>query len=82
MDFQELHRNPDAVRLDYPAAARAIALHLREFCDESLPYTDMIADAARQAKAEIDRLRASVVAWKEAGALNTRGGTHDHGRSP
>lgn len=41
----------------YAAAARVIALHLGEFCDHSLIYPAMIEDAARKAKAEIDRLR-------------------------
>lgn len=39
---------------DYPEAARAIALQLKEFCDETLPYPEMIADAARKAKAALD----------------------------
>jgi hypothetical protein len=42
----------------YATSARVISLHLQEFCDKSLPYPDMIADAARKAGAEIERLRA------------------------
>ena len=42
---------------DYSTAARSIALNLQEFCDESLPYPEMIADAARKAAAECARLR-------------------------
>lgn len=49
----------DSARLEiYAAVARVVALHLKEFCDESLTYADMIADAARKAGAEIERLRA------------------------
>lgn len=43
--------------LDYPAAARAIALWLTEYCDESLPYPDMVADAARKAARHIEALK-------------------------
>jgi hypothetical protein len=44
-------------RMDYPEAARAIALYLLEFCDENFFYPDMIADAARKAAKEIENLR-------------------------
>ena len=45
-------------RIDtYPEAARAIALWLDEFCDKSLRYPEMIADAARRAAKEIELLR-------------------------
>jgi len=45
-------------RIDtYPEAARAIALWLDEFCDKSLRYPEMIADAARKAAQEIELLR-------------------------
>jgi len=45
-------------RIDtYPEAARAIALWLDEFCDKSLRYPEMIADAARRAAREIELLR-------------------------
>jgi hypothetical protein len=40
--------------MDYPAAARSIALNLAEFCDESLPYPTMIATAARRARVALD----------------------------
>jgi hypothetical protein len=51
-----------AIRLAdrYAAAARVIGLHLREFCDESLPYDEMIAEAARRASDEVEQLRALV----------------------
>ena len=42
----------------YATAARVIALHLKPFCDESLPYDEMIADAARKASAELEQVKA------------------------
>lgn len=42
----------------YAAAARVVSLYLREFCDKSLPYDEMIADAARKAEAVFTRVRA------------------------
>lgn len=47
----------------YATAARVIALHLKPFCDESLPYDEMIADAARKASDELEQVKA------ERGAL-------------
>ena len=44
---------------DYPAAARSLHLNLAEFCDESLTFPAMIAEAGRRARAEIERLRLS-----------------------
>jgi len=45
-------------RIDtYPEAARVIALWLDEFCDKSLRYPEMIAEAARKAAKEIELLR-------------------------
>jgi hypothetical protein len=45
-------------RIDtYTQAARCIALWLDEFCDKSLRYPEMIADAARRAAKEIEHLR-------------------------
>lgn len=41
--------------LDYPAAARAIYVWLKEFCDENLCYPDMIAEAARRAAKHIEK---------------------------
>lgn len=43
--------------LDYPEAARVIALYLEEFCDQELRYPDMIADAARKAAASLQSER-------------------------
>lgn len=43
----------------YEEAARVIALWLKEFCDYDLNYPAMIADAARRASKEIDRLRSA-----------------------
>ena len=42
----------------YATAARVIALHLKPFCDESLPYDEMIADAARKASDELEQVTA------------------------
>jgi hypothetical protein len=44
------------VRDAYATAARVIHLHLVEFCDESLPFDEMIADAARKAAAQLSTL--------------------------
>ena len=41
----------------YATAARAIALHLKPFCDESFPYDEMIADAARKASDELEQVK-------------------------
>lgn len=46
-------------RTDYPACARVIALYLDEFCDETLPYPGMIAEAARRARAALNSERAA-----------------------
>lgn len=43
--------------IDYPAAARAIALYLRDYCDYDLPYPNMIVDAARRANEDLEKLR-------------------------
>lgn len=53
----------------YAASARVIALHLKELCDESLPYDEMIADAARKAGAEISKLESQFQKAKEWNAL-------------
>ena len=41
----------------YATAARVIALHLKPFCDESLLYDEMIADAARKASDELEQVK-------------------------
>lgn len=41
----------------YATAARVIALHLKPFCNESLPYDEMIADAARKASDELEQVK-------------------------
>ena len=41
----------------YTASARAIHLWLKEFCDEGLPYDEMIAQAARDAYKYIEKMR-------------------------
>lgn len=47
-----------ALKDDYAAAARSIALNLAEFCDDSLAYPEMIAEASRRARTELESLRA------------------------
>lgn len=54
----------------YATAARVIALHLERFCDESLPYDQMIADAARRAGAEISNLESQFQRAREWNELN------------
>ena len=52
----------------YATAARVIALHLKPFCDESLPYDEMIADAARKASDELEKVKAerdAAVSWAQ-----------------
>ena len=52
----------------YATAARVIALHLKPFCDESLPYDEMIADAARKASDELEQVRRdrdAAVSWAQ-----------------
>lgn len=41
----------------YQEAARVVHLWLKEFCNEKKIYPDMIAEAARRAAKEIERLR-------------------------
>lgn len=45
------------IRDDYAVAARTISLYLKEFCDESLPYPELIADASRKASAELEKVK-------------------------
>lgn len=51
----------EAEGLDYPAAARVVHLYLKEFCNEDLFFPDMIADAARKASAELEKLKAEQI---------------------
>ena len=46
--------------IDYPTAARSIALNLEQFCEEDLPYPAMITYAALQASDEIKSLKAQI----------------------
>ena len=50
----------------YAVAARVIALHLKPFCDKSLTYDEMIADASRKASAELEQTKAERDAAIEA----------------
>ena len=43
------------IRDDYTTAARVIALYLVDFCDNSMPYDKMIADAARKACMAVEK---------------------------
>ncbi len=45
---------------DYATAARVVALYLEEFCDPRLLYPAMMAESARRAAMEIQRLRAVI----------------------
>lgn len=41
----------------YAEAARVIVLHLKDFCNKNFPYDEMIADAARNAAAELEQVK-------------------------
>ena len=43
------NKEKDCKILTYPEAARVIALYLSDYCDEKLPYSNMIAEASRRA---------------------------------
>ena len=49
---------PTFLVFDYPAAARSLMTSLAEFCDDSLPPSEQIAEAGRRARREIESLRA------------------------
>jgi hypothetical protein len=42
----------------YPQAARVVALNLREYCDHSLDYVNMIAEASRLVRIDLDKYKA------------------------
>lgn len=42
---------------DYASSARVIALYLKQFCDTSLNYPNMIADAARKACEALEKYK-------------------------
>jgi uncharacterized small protein (DUF1192 family) len=42
----------------YASSARVIALYLKDFCNDTLPYDEMISDAARKAEAELEQVKA------------------------
>lgn len=66
----------------YPQAARSIEVNLKEYCEPSLPYPAMIAEAARRARVEIDRLMAEL-AYKNAQLLCLKCNQRKHaGASP
>jgi hypothetical protein len=67
--------------MDYPAAARVIGLYLSDFCDGSLPYPQMIADAARWAADYIDKLKSEILTLKELDIVSPHNRIDDHQRS-
>lgn len=50
---------------DYDQMARVVHLYLKEWCDESLPYPAMCADAVRKTKASYDQLKAENQSLRE-----------------
>lgn len=52
--------------LDYEEMARVVHLYLDQWCDESLPYPDMCADAARKFRTAYDQLLADAEDLVEA----------------
>lgn len=53
-EVERLNKFADA----YAPSSRIVALYLAKFCNGSLPYAEMIADAARRADSEITALTA------------------------
>ena len=51
---KEIKELTNAVEI-YGTSARAIALHLEDYCDENLGYAEMIAEASRKAAEEIEK---------------------------
>ena len=47
---------PEEKITTYDQAARVIGVWLQEFCDDSLPYPERIADASRKASLKISVL--------------------------
>ena len=60
------------VRNRYAAAARVIGLHLRDFCDESLPYDEMIAEASRRVAGEVAQLQQEATKFTDAMTQSAR----------
>lgn len=54
------------IRDKYSESARVIHLHLQRFCNEGLPFSEMIADASRSAAKHIERLESQIAQLKEA----------------
>lgn len=50
----------EKIRDKYAASARISALYLDRFCNESLPYDEMVSDASRKACEKIERLESIV----------------------
>lgn len=52
--MSEMSREEKLKIKEYDEAARVIHLHLNKYCDESLPFPAMVADAAREANKDIE----------------------------
>lgn len=55
--MSEMSREEKLKITEYDEAARVIHLHLNKYCDESLPFPAMVADAARVANRNINELK-------------------------
>lgn len=72
-ELQRLRRLKDCVPDDVAAQARVIGLYLKPFCEGSLPYYEMIAEASRRAAAHIKALEEqSQQLTTEHGAMKRR----------
>ena len=54
--MSEMSREEKLKITEYDEAARVIHLHLNKYCDDSLPFPAMAADAARVANRKINEL--------------------------
>lgn len=55
--LKEEYKQVKKIREDYATSARAIAVWLNDYKDENLSYDKMIAECARRAAKEIDKLK-------------------------
>lgn len=55
---------------DYDQAARVVHLYLDQWCDKSIPYPAMCADAARKVREAYDALRAERDEWRQEALRN------------
>jgi hypothetical protein len=54
------------IRDDYATAARVISLYLKPYCDETLVFSEMIAEASRRAAADLEAKEGEIVRLREA----------------